>query len=113
MRERRDAALTERERQVLALVGRGHTNQEIADQLFTSTSTVKLCLHQACVKLGARNRAQAVITALKRGAFDTQEMYSLDELSDLLASLGPEVLETIAQVLKQKLGQPELSPGKE
>ena len=110
MREQQDAALTPRERQVLALVGRGLTNQEIADQLFTSTSTVKLCLHQACVKLGARNRAQAVIVALKRGAFDTREMYSLDELADLLASLGPEAIEMVAQLLKSRVQQPELSP---
>jgi hypothetical protein len=87
------------------MVGRGLTNQEIAERLFTSTSTVKLCLHHSCRKLGARNRAQAVILALKRGAFDTQDMYSLDEIADLLASLGPDTIEKVAQLLKQRLGQ--------
>jgi DNA-binding CsgD family transcriptional regulator len=105
MVEQQDNVLTQREREVLVLVGRGLTNQEIAEHLFTSTSTVKLCLHHSCRKLGARNRAQAVILALKRGAFDTQEMYSLDELADLLASLGPEAIEKVAQLLKQRLGQ--------
>jgi hypothetical protein len=32
-------------------------------------------------------------------------MYSLDELADLLASLGPEAIEKVAQLLKQRLGR--------
>ena len=98
-----DTKLTPREREVLALVARGLTNQEIAQQLFISTYAVKICLHQACVKLGARNRAQAVIFAFKKRAIDTQDAYSLEEIADLLASLGPEAIETIAQLLKEKL----------
>ncbi len=98
-----DTALTQREREVLALVGRGLTNQEIAEQLFASTSTVKLCLHRACVKMKARNRAQAVILAMKRGLLGVHEVYSLEELAELLAALGPEAIETMAQLLKGKL----------
>ncbi len=103
--------LSQRERQVLALVGRGLTNQDIAEQMFTSTSTVKLCLHQACVKLKARNRAQAVILAIKRGLLETQEGYSLDEVADLLASLGPEAMETVAQLVRRRLEQAQLLSG--
>lgn len=103
--------LTQRERDVLVLVGRGLTNQDIAEQMFTSTSTVKLCLHQACVKLKARNRAQAVILAMKRGLLDTQEVYSLDEVADLLASLGPEAMETVAQLVRRRLEQAQLPTG--
>ena len=103
--------LTQRERDVLVLVGRGLTNQDIAEQMFTSTSTVKLCLHQACVKLKARNRAQAVILAMKRGLLDTQEVYSLDEVADLLASLGPEAMETVAQLVKRRLEQAQIPTG--
>jgi DNA-binding CsgD family transcriptional regulator len=98
-----DTKLTQREREVLALVARGLTNQEIAQQLFISTYAVKICLHQACVKLGARNRAQAVIFAFKKRAVDAQDAFSLEEVADLLASLGPEAIETIAQLLKEKL----------
>jgi DNA-binding CsgD family transcriptional regulator len=98
-----DAKLTQREREVLARVARGLTNQEIAQQLFISTYAVKVCLHQACVKLGARNRAQAVIFAFKKSAIDTQDAFSLEEVADLLASLGPEAIETIAQLVKQRL----------
>jgi len=100
-----DTILTPREREVLTLVGRGLTNQEIGRQLCITTSAVKISLHQACVKLKARNRAQAVILALKKGAVDPRELYSVEELADLLASLGPEVMETIAQIIKQRLSQ--------
>jgi len=50
----------------------------------------------------ARNRAQAVILAMKQGLLGANELYSLDELADLLAALGPEAIETVAQLLKQK-----------
>ena len=97
--------LTPREREVVSLVGRGLTNQEIGRQLCITTSAVKISLHQACIKLKARNRAQAVIMALKKGAVDLRELYSLEEVSDLLASLGPEAVETIAQLIKHKSPQ--------
>ena len=95
--------LTQREREVLALVARGLTNQEIAQQLFISTYAVKISLHQASVKLGARNRAQAVMFAFKKRAIDTQDAFSLEEIAGLLGSLGPEAIETMAQLLKEKL----------
>ena len=102
MVEQQDAVLTQREREVLALVGRGLTNQEIAETLFTSTSTVKLCLHRACAKMKARNRAQAVILAMKQGLLGADELYSLAELADLLAALSPEAIGKVAQLLKYK-----------
>ncbi len=97
--------LTESERQVLGLVARGLVNREIADTLCVSTSTVKSYLHEACKKLKARNRAQAVILAFIRGYLDLREVYSLDELADLLSSLDPEALETVAELLKRKREQ--------
>jgi DNA-binding CsgD family transcriptional regulator len=103
MKRPQESTLTSRERDVLVLVARGLTNQEIAQQLFISTYAVKVSLHQACVKLGARNRAQAVIFALKKRAIDTEDAFSLDELADLLASMSPEAIEAIAQLLKEKL----------
>lgn len=88
----RNGTLTRRERDVLALAGRGLTNQEIADQLFISTRTVKCTLHRACVRLGAHNRTQAVIMAIRRGDLHILEMFSQEELVDLLASLPPELI---------------------
>jgi DNA-binding CsgD family transcriptional regulator len=103
--DQQDTVLTESERQVLALVARGLLNKEIADTLYISTSTVKSYLHEACKKLKARNRAQAVILAFIRGDLDIREVFSLDELADLLASLDPEAMEAVAELLKRKREQ--------
>jgi DNA-binding NarL/FixJ family response regulator len=55
--------ITERERQVLTLIGRGMSNSEIAGQLFISMATVKAHVARLLTKLGARDRVQLVITA--------------------------------------------------
>ena len=102
-RSGRDSVLTARERDVLALVARGLTNQEIADRLYMSASTVRTFLHQACIKLEARNRAQAFIAAVRRSALNVDEVFSLDEMVELLASLGPEAMQKLAQMLREKL----------
>jgi DNA-binding NarL/FixJ family response regulator len=60
-------ALTEREREVLALIGRGRSNQEIAAQLFLSMATVKTHVNRLFAKLGVRDRAQAVVLAYESG----------------------------------------------
>ncbi len=59
--------LTEREREVVGLVGRGLSNQEIADQLFVSPATVKTHVGRALLKLNARDRAQLVVAAYETG----------------------------------------------
>jgi len=107
-----DNILTKRERDALVLVARGLTNQEIAEQLCTSISTVRTFLYQACIKLEASNRAQAFISALRRRALNVDEVFSLDELVELLDSLGPEAMETVAQQLRQKLEQERLPSGR-
>lgn len=60
-----EVVLSERERQVLRLVGDGLSNDEIAGELFISSDTVRAHLSKACRKLGARTRTQAVVTALR------------------------------------------------
>ncbi len=94
--------LTNRERDVLIYVARGYTNHEIADELCTSTSAVKVFLHQAYVKMGARNRAGAVVQAIKRGGIAPQDIFSQDELVELLTALGPDSIQMIARIVKQK-----------
>jgi DNA-binding NarL/FixJ family response regulator len=61
------ASLTTREREVLALVGHGLSNDEIAEQLFVSPLTAKTHVNRAMTKLGARDRAQLVVVAFRSG----------------------------------------------
>jgi DNA-binding NarL/FixJ family response regulator len=61
------ATLTDREREVMALVGAGLSNEEIAAQLFVSPATAKTHVSRAMVKLGARDRAQLVVFAYEAG----------------------------------------------
>ncbi|MBT2366478.1 response regulator transcription factor [Streptomyces sp. ISL-10] len=63
----RMSALTSREREVLVLVAGGHSNDEIADRLEVSPLTVKTHVNRAMAKLGARDRAQLVVTAYESG----------------------------------------------
>jgi DNA-binding NarL/FixJ family response regulator len=56
-------ALTSREREVLALIGRGKTNGEIAAELFVSEGTVKTHINHVFAKLRLRDRAAAVVFA--------------------------------------------------
>ena len=59
--------LTEREREVLALVGQGMTNDEIAARLFLSPLTAKTHVSRMMSKLGARDRVHLVVTAYETG----------------------------------------------
>ena len=65
--EDRLAVLTEREREVLALVGQGLSNDEIGAELFLSPATARTHVSHAMVKLGARDRAQLVVIAYQTG----------------------------------------------
>lgn len=59
--------LTEREREVLLMVARGRSNQEIADDLFISPHTAKTHVNRIMVKVHAHDRAQLVILAYESG----------------------------------------------
>ena len=59
--------LTERELEVLALLGRGLSNQEIADELVVSIKTVKTHVSNILTKLQADSRTQAAVFAIRRG----------------------------------------------
>lgn len=60
-------ALTDREREVMALVAEGLSNDEIARRLFVSPATAKTHVSRGMVKLGARDRAQLVVFAYEAG----------------------------------------------
>ncbi|MBP0452793.1 response regulator transcription factor [Kitasatospora sp. RG8] len=65
------AGITEREREVLTLVGRGRSNTEIADELFISVATAKSHVARLLSKLDARDRVQLVIIAYEAGLATT------------------------------------------
>jgi DNA-binding NarL/FixJ family response regulator len=59
--------LTEREREVVALVGEGLSNEEIAARLIMSAATAKTHVSRAMIKVAARDRAQLVVFAYETG----------------------------------------------
>jgi len=102
---RQGAILTKSEQDILALVGRGLTNKEIADTLYVTISTVRTILYRAYTKLGTNKRNDAVLLALKQREIGIDEMYSLSELMEYLGKLSAESREKIAQLMKQKSRQ--------
>lgn len=64
---RRLAPLTDREREVMVLVARGMTNDEIAEDLVISPATARTHVSRAMLKLRARDRAQLVVIAYQTG----------------------------------------------
>jgi DNA-binding NarL/FixJ family response regulator len=59
--------LTDREREIVTLVGRGLSNTDIGRELFISPATAKTHVNRAMMKVGARDRAQLVVFAYDNG----------------------------------------------
>ena len=67
---RKLALLSDRERDVLALIGRGLSNADAAQNLFMSEATIKTYVSRMLTKLGLANRTQAAILAHEAGLYD-------------------------------------------
>jgi DNA-binding NarL/FixJ family response regulator len=71
---RGDAAavlLTPREHDILALLAAGRTNRSIAEALALSDGTVRVYVSTVLAKLGAANRTEATVLAIRQGLVDT------------------------------------------
>lgn len=64
------AGLTEREAEVLTLIARGHTNREVASELFISAKTVGRHVENLYRKIGVSSRAAAAVFAMEHGMLD-------------------------------------------
>jgi len=103
--------LTKREREILTLAGRGLTNREISDCLCLSSGSVRIFIDRACKKLGVNKRADAVVLAVKQREIGVGDIFSFKELLQLLAPLGAEFVEEIAQRLDQEPGREPVPTG--
>ena len=95
--------LTPREREMLALTGRGLTNREIAELAGISVSGVKNCLSSALGKLGARSRQKAIWLAMWRGCLNNLDIVTPEEVADIVAASGLQAAEAWFAVLEEKL----------
>lgn len=99
------AVLTDRERDILILVGRGLSNREIADSLHLSPRSVGTMLSRASKKLGAHRRYDALTVALKQGEISTGEVCTVGEMLRMLGPLGADAVDEVADLLEAKLGR--------
>ena len=100
--------LTKEERDVIILasipLGDQHPNNtEIGKRLGISISKVKVLIHQACIKLRARNRIEAKVLALRRGEIKLNEIYTSDELAEIWLSLRPDESIRISYLAREGL----------
>lgn len=65
-------ALSQREREVLVLIARGHSNQQVADKLFLSVKTVESYRSRLMTKLGLKDRSELTRLVLETGLLDTE-----------------------------------------
>ncbi len=101
--------IEEREILILAALNQNGTflsNEGIGRRLGISTNEVNLIIHQACIKLGAQDRNEGILLALKRGEISLNDFLSEDELVKHFKLLGPEMLIKLVDISHQELNIP-------
>ena len=109
----RRVVLTKEEQDILVLVAQNPfdqhlSNREIGRLLGIPVSRVKTLLHQACDKLGADNRNEAVLLAVVEGEMSLNELLSIEELAEILCTLDPIVLHKMTDFARQRVRYDEL-----
>lgn len=84
-----DETLTGREREILGLLRLGHTNRQIAGQLFISPETVKWHIRKLFSKIGVRDRLEAALYAREHNIFPRQERPERTEKPLLVPAVAP------------------------
>lgn len=122
--DRKEAILTKEERDILILASAHPDSRHldihgISQRLGMPETRVKTIIHQACLKLGADNRNEAVLLAMRYGEINLNELLTLDELAAIISSVDPDILRMIAdrarnhqlqRTLPEKIDQ--IIPGK-
>jgi two-component system, NarL family, response regulator LiaR len=72
--------LSDREAEVLQLLTKGKTDQEIASQLFLSDVTIRTHINRILTKLGLQNRVQAALYCVRSGMVSLDETYDMNEV---------------------------------
>jgi DNA-binding NarL/FixJ family response regulator len=76
---RRSMELSDREAEVLRLLTKGKTDQEIASQLVLSDVTIRTHVSRILTKLGLQNRVQAALYGVRSGMVSLEETYDMNE----------------------------------
>jgi len=102
----RRVILTKEERDVLILVATHPNDQhlnntEIAQRLGIPVNRVKKLIHHACIKLGAHNRNEAILLAIRQKEIKLDELYTFEELVEFWISLCPDVLGRVIYLVQE------------
>lgn len=100
--------LTEREHAILVLSAQNQDNKHpsnanIAQRLGLSVGVVKSSIHRACIKLGARNRYDAIVKAVLKGEIKLNEIYSIDEIVKILSLCDFDTQRRVLHLLRKWL----------
>ena len=78
------------------------SNAEIGQHLNMSGTRVKTLIHQACVKLKAHNRLEAVFLALLRREIKLNDVYTIEEIAEIFRAMCPDMFKKIIKLVSEE-----------